>query len=330
MSPVISIIIPVYNAARFLQRLIDSILSQTYPHFEVLFIDDGSTDDSGAICDLYARKDDRIRVFHQTNQGVSAARNRGIEEAKGKYIMFVDADDDVAENILEKMLFAADTFKVDVVLCDAMPTTRISDIPTNQVLDNNFIINTLFSLWCMGDGCLTPVWAKLYRRELFFVHNIWFEQRKRGEDWLLNIQLFQCVKSIYYIPLPLYKYVRHGNSAMTAYLPEQFELWIENRRIWHHVIEKYRLQVDYKSFNTQWLTKVFYYLPFMVYSDNQYRKKLEEILHSTELYQACLYSYKLKPYSFQILKLLLKWNRTIEVAFMLRFMSWWIYKRNKK
>lgn len=331
-NAIVSIIIPVYNVARFLPKLMSSVLSQTYPHFEVLLIDDGSTDGSNSLCEEYASKDRRVSVSHQEHQGVSVARNHGIELAQGKYLLFIDADDYVDKDILEKMLFAAENFDVDVVLCgiEFGLAPRISDIPANQVLKHDFIIDVLFPKWLMGNHCLTSVWAKLYKKEIFLDNNIYFELRKRGEDWLLNIRLFQCVRSIYYIPLPLYKYVRHEGSAMTSYLPEQFELWIENRNIWHRIIEKYKLQVDYKAFNTQWIIKVFYYLPFMIHSDSQYRKKLENILRSRELYSACSNSYIIKPYSFQLLKLLLKWHRWKEAVLILRIMSLWIYNRRNK
>lgn len=93
MSPSISIIVPVYKAEAYLLRCVDSLLAQTFTDFEVLLIDDGSPDRSGEICDDYARKDARVRVFHQTNGGVSVARQRGVENAKGEWITFVDADD---------------------------------------------------------------------------------------------------------------------------------------------------------------------------------------------------------------------------------------------
>ena len=92
-KPFFSVIVPVYNVEKYLHRCVDSILAQSYSDFEVLLVDDGSMDKSGTICDDYALKDNRIRVFHQANAGVSAARNKGIDEAKGEYVVFVDSDD---------------------------------------------------------------------------------------------------------------------------------------------------------------------------------------------------------------------------------------------
>ena len=103
IKDMVSVIIPVYNAEKYLHRCIDSILAQTYTDFELLLINDGSNDGSGMICDAYAAKDSRVRVFHKENGGVSSARNIGIDNAAGVYISFVDADDELLLNALEKM-----------------------------------------------------------------------------------------------------------------------------------------------------------------------------------------------------------------------------------
>ena len=102
--PIISVIVPVYNVEKYLNRCIDSILAQTFSDFELLLIDDGSKDKSGEICDQYAEKDDRIKVLHKENGGASAARNTGIDHAVGEYIMFADSDDYIGRNMLESLL----------------------------------------------------------------------------------------------------------------------------------------------------------------------------------------------------------------------------------
>jgi glycosyltransferase involved in cell wall biosynthesis len=326
----ISIIIPVYNAERYIVRCIESILCQTFSDWELILINDGSTDASGRICDEFAIEDDRIVVIHQDNHGVSCARNLGMKLAKGKYLLFIDADDYIDIKMLEKMLYPAETYDVDIVLCDIEISPSIKlDIPINKILEHDFIMGILYPLWFNGGCNLNSVCAKLYRREMFLHHEIWFENRKRGEDWLFNITLFQYVRSIYYIPLPLYTYVRHADSAMAAFLPEQFDLWIENRRIWYNIIQKYGLSVDYESSNTQWVKKVLCYLILMISQDSQYQKKLYHILHSAEFHTACLNSYRIESVSFQIVKILITHNRLTEAIFLLKLMSWWIYKRKK-
>ena len=118
MKPLISIIVPIYNVEKYLSRCINSVLSQTFPDFELLLIDDGSTDKSGYICDGYAQKDSRIKVFHIENGGVSAARNYGLDNARGEWITFVDADDWIDKDMYYKLYNEAILSEADIVICD--------------------------------------------------------------------------------------------------------------------------------------------------------------------------------------------------------------------
>ena len=112
--PIINIIVPVYNTETYLRRCVDSILAQTFSDYELILVDDGSTDQSGVICDEYSQKDNRVRVIHQTNQGVSAARNIGVDCSIGEYLTFVDSDDWVAERFLEVFYTNLVEAKVDI------------------------------------------------------------------------------------------------------------------------------------------------------------------------------------------------------------------------
>ena len=118
MIPKVSVIVPVYKAEAYLHRCVDSLLSQTFHDFEILLIDDGSPDKSGKICDEYAAKDDRVRVFHKENGGVSSARQCGIDNALGEYTIHADPDDWVEPNMLEELYTKAETDNVDMVICD--------------------------------------------------------------------------------------------------------------------------------------------------------------------------------------------------------------------
>ena len=120
MKPQISVIVPVYKAEKFLGRCIDSILNQTYRQLEVILDDDGSPDSSGQICERYKNIDYRVKVIHQKNTGVSAARNVGLDIASGDYITFVDSDDYICSNMYEKMMKCIDKFRCELVICDCM------------------------------------------------------------------------------------------------------------------------------------------------------------------------------------------------------------------
>ena len=115
MDKLISVIVPVYNVEKYLPRCIESILRQTYPHFELILVDDGSLNKSGAICDRYAKKDARVKVIHKENAGISTARNAGVDMAQGEYISFVDSDDWVREDYLEKLLTPMLQYDVQMV-----------------------------------------------------------------------------------------------------------------------------------------------------------------------------------------------------------------------
>lgn len=180
--PLVSIIVPVYNAEKYLNRCIDSILSQTMTDFELLLIDDGSKDNSGRICDEYATKDARVRVFHKPNGGVSSARNLGLDNAKGKWITFVDADDrcscDYLEHLLSKVDDDTDLIISYAVICDS--TGEKAEVyPEYRVNATNF--ERLFVDSDMHWH--TSPWAKLYRASIIYENSLRFNEMMHiGED----------------------------------------------------------------------------------------------------------------------------------------------------
>lgn len=181
-APLVSIIVPVYNAEEYLNRCVDSILSQTMTDFELLLIDDGSKDNSGHMCDEYSEKDTRVRVFHKTNGGVSSARNLGLDNAKGEWITFVDADDRCSCNYLEHLLSKVDD-DTDLiisyaVICDS--TGEKAEVyPEYRVNATNF--ERLFVDSDMHWH--TSPWAKLYRASIIYENSLRFNEMMHiGED----------------------------------------------------------------------------------------------------------------------------------------------------
>ena len=175
--PLVSIIVPVYNAEKFLNRCIDSILAQTFIDWELLLIDDGSKDGSGKICDEYVTKDSRVRVFHKENGGVSSARNLGLDNAQGEWVTFVDADDYVEENFLKSFEGNLDADMVVGNMVEKGPQGNLlKDIPAGY---HN-------SLQTVLKGNLTKLafessWGKLFRKSL--IDGVRFDEKmKSGED----------------------------------------------------------------------------------------------------------------------------------------------------
>ena len=214
----ISIIVPVYNVEPYLHRCIDSILAQTYTNFECILIDDGSTDNSGHICDEYATRDKRIKVIHHQNNGVSAARNAGLNIADGDYIGFVDPDDWISTYMYAIMSEAAEKTKADVICCayDINNDHGITrDVYNKQIAGltdrDGFVQNIL----CIPHTFSPSVCNKIYKKDL--VTHSFRVGVKVSEDGLFNVENAEKLESCFYIPEPLYHvYIRNGSATRTS------------------------------------------------------------------------------------------------------------------
>jgi glycosyltransferase involved in cell wall biosynthesis len=213
-SPKISVIIPVYNTEKYLQRCIESVLKQTFDNFELLLINDGSIDNSGLVCNKYAEQDTRVRVFHKENGGVSTARNFGIEQARGKYITFVDSDDWVEEKFLSSFFISGNeylekTFVICGILKDSKHTSNIlHTIESNSVEKENF--NSLFldyNLYKYGYAV-----AKLYNNRILQNYNIRFNKKlSNTEDLLFMLEYIQYIDKVQFLSSFLYHYVDYDD-----------------------------------------------------------------------------------------------------------------------
>lgn len=214
----ISVIVPVYNTEQYLPRCLDSILSQSFTDFELLLIDDGSTDDSGTICDAYAEKDSRIRVFHKENGGVSSARNMGVDNAKGEWVFFMDSDDElIPEGLLTLVDGTSDT--VDMVMAGY-------EVVDNEGNPSYSINKREFRVIKVADGVMemySPrdyrfqgyLWCKLFRHSVIKDKQIRFSQDLVfSEDRLFVTQYICSIDAIYYTTVPVYRYFERQESTM--------------------------------------------------------------------------------------------------------------------
>lgn len=212
MRPKISVIIPIYKAEKYLARCIDSILAQTFSSYEILLIDDGSPDGSGKICDEYAIKDNRIKVFHKKNEGVSATRQFGLETAIGEYVIHTDPDDWIDKCMLEDLYNKASKENADLVICDYYwDKGNKSKIIKQQVksLDNNGILAGLFGS-IHGSVC-----NKLIKRECCLQKGVSFPKGiNLYEDLIFNILLLKKVPKlkIAYLDKAYYHYIQYENT----------------------------------------------------------------------------------------------------------------------
>ncbi len=204
MNPAVSVICPVYQAEAYLRRCVDSVLAQSFTNFELLLVDDGSTDRSGVICDEYAAKDGRVHVIHQANGGVCSARNRGIEEARGEYTIHVDPDDWVEPDFLSILYEKAQGEGADMVFCDYFLNWQNREILQRQQptsLDHKSIQNDL--LHTLHGAC----WNKLIRRACYSERGLHFPPHLTiWEDLYFNVVLCQQPIKVAYVPQPLYHY----------------------------------------------------------------------------------------------------------------------------
>lgn len=218
----ISVIVPVYNVERYLKKCIDSLRNQTYTNIEIILIDDGSSDQSGDICDYYAKSDSRIRVIHQENQGVSLSRNVGLRVASGTYIAFVDPDDWIERNMYQYLYQQLQDSGADICVCACFwehihqNQTDILAMSCDQTYSAQEAIKLIFS----RNGLKGVVWNKLFRSSVLYdldrnVKFLFDSDISIWEDILWLSHVVPSVKSIHYVSLPLYHYIERIDSACT-------------------------------------------------------------------------------------------------------------------
>lgn len=289
----LSVVIPVYNAEKFLKATVDSVLAQISNDYEIILVDDGSTDKSAIMCDSLASQHPQIRVVHKPNGGVSSARNLGMDVAKGKYITFIDSDDKAGQNMFSDLLNECESKNADKVFCgfdeiceNESHIIHIADLPPRQLLDRNYIVSSMLYLGCTTDSYMNSVWGSLYRAELIRKYNLRFEKRSMGEDWLFNMQYCDIIDSAVYVNEPYYKYMRNGESAMSRYHPRQFEFWIENRKFRKCLSDKYKFNIDQKLKDSEWVIKVLFYALQVIKFDTDSNTKLRDIFLNREFISA--------------------------------------------
>lgn len=219
----ISIIIPVYNCESYIEDLLVDIQKQSYMQYEVILIDDGSSDRSGEICDYFCEKDFRFKVIHIANGGVSNARNLGILKATGEYIRFLDSDDRISDDSLKKMLESAESPDIDLVIGKFYSDREVWQSELEGVYDKQSLYLD-FSKYSFS-FYYGVVWNKLYKREIIMKHNIRFDTEiSMCEDALFNFEYFRYINKAYYIKDEIYFYFNRENSLVSKVTNEDNEL----------------------------------------------------------------------------------------------------------
>ncbi len=221
----ISIIVPVYNVEKYLKEALESIINQTYKNLEILLVDDGSKDSSGIICDEYAKKDNRVKVFHQENKGLSGARNTALNNATGKYIMFIDSDDTFELNACEKMYNAIEKFNADYVIGNYIyideDGTKWSKAVFSEEKYDEFRLSIKDydkSFYIMNSG----VWNKIFRKTFLDSLQIKFEEGLPAEDAIFTTYCFIKSTKVYYIPSIVYNYRQRKSDSISVELTHSY------------------------------------------------------------------------------------------------------------
>ena len=228
----VSVIVPIYKVEQYIEKCVRSIMNQTYKNLEIILIDDGSPDHSGRICDELASLDNRIRVIHKENDGVSNARNTGISISKGDYIYFIDGDDYAELNAIETLVSYAEKEESDLVIADI----NIVDEQGNYLGETNGENEDEYRVFTSVEAADYFMkldwgpWNKLYKREVH--QDVRFPSHKIHEDEAIMFQLFANSHKIVYIHNKLYNYIKRGESTTTSSYSirkmDWYDAWINN------------------------------------------------------------------------------------------------------
>ncbi|WP_370783574.1 glycosyltransferase family 2 protein [[Ruminococcus] lactaris] len=315
----ISVVIPVYNVEKYLHKCVDSVLSQTYGDFELLLLDDGSQDSSGRICDEYAQQDKRVRVFHLQNGGPSRARNIGIDNATGDFLAFIDSDDHIAQEMLERMLLLME--HADIAICNFYSCTDDIDTFCDHKMGNMHFgqegvrEHFIQSFYYSGMTGLGACWNKLYNIKFITANHIRFNEKLiRAEDFWFNFDCFSKASAVATTDEAYYYYEQvNSNSTMHQVRENQYEDWVYNRKELLKRNENIGFRLDYEKFYRGFLYNVSVYVRSIV-RNNPKDDRISQIL-SDEFYLDCLQYDRLLPIHIRFLDFLAKKNRKVAKLF---------------
>lgn len=315
-TPLVSVIVPVYKAEKYLHKCVDSLLAQTMTDFEVLLIDDGSPDRSGAICDEYAAKDSRIRVFHKENGGVASARQVGIENVRGEYTIHADPDDWVEPTMLEELYAKAKEDDADMVICD-MWIERFKAEEQTYSKKRMSQFNSDSCLVSLFSGISSSSLCDKLIRTAIFKNKINFEKGfNLGEDQLFNFRLFNSNKlKIIYLPKAFYHYIKYVNEnsytetidfkQRTIYNEKLFSLYRKELKneILYETVNKYLLYEElYAFFHANNLTAKEFKLKFRGYINVIKNKNDISLFYKWMLMCSCVGGYKVMKFGYDCMR----------------------------
>lgn len=222
MGPKVSVIVPVYNAEQTIRRCVTSILEQKFTDLELLLVDDGSTDASGAICDEFAAQDSRVITIHQKNSGVSVARNHALDRARGTYLQFLDSDDWITPDATRSLVRAAEANRCDMVIADFYRVVGERLSRKGDIDEDGLLTREEYAAYMMenpADFYYGVLWNKLYRRDLVERYHLRMDPEISWcEDFLFNLEYIRHAERFYALSVPIYYYVKTKGSLASQSL----------------------------------------------------------------------------------------------------------------
>ena len=258
----ISVVVSIYKVEAFLNKCIESLLGQTYKDFEIILVDDGSPDNCPQICDDWEQKEEKIRVFHKKNGGLSSARNYGIEHANGEYIIFPDPDDWVEPDYLEKLVLLRTDYKADLSICGHFHGTKVNNSNAKlSIMDTEEAMETLM----MPYSFCGFAWNKLYSMDIIKKNNLRFDvELGMVQDLHFNVRYFQFCQKVVYDPAPVYHYTIDSGGVTSRYTPltqRKLSGLLTYKKIAEMTHEKYPKieQISYSSLCKMCLDDIYIY-----------------------------------------------------------------------
>ena len=282
--PIISLIVPVYKVEKYLERCVDSLIHQTLRDIEIILVDDGCPDRCGLLCDMLKDKDERIRVVHKSNGGLSSARNAGMKIACGKYIGFVDSDDDVELDMFQIMVDAAEKYTADFVMSDyirimqdgsrSLVSTQLSD----GLYEKVDIVKSIYPALIMGEninyGPILSVWHCVYNRSFLTMNDIEFvEDIKWSEDNLFSSMVGYRAKSFVYLKNKgLYHYYQNPGTITTSYRKGAWDVY---KQMNEYMENYFASELDY-DFKRQLKLHLIYYACNTIGMECRYAQSIKD------------------------------------------------------
>lgn len=237
----ISVVIPIYNVEKYIRRCIDSVLHQEHVTFEIILVNDGSTDSSGGICDDYVARNSNVKCLHIKNSGPATAKNKGYEIAKGNYVAFIDSDDEIKPNMFCTMLQSGYKHNADIVCCNYIQINEDGSYEHTEHTGKEYVLNQDEALKAIlvKDKIYSQCWTKIYKRATMDANHIMnTEGLKTDEDFIYNIQAFACSKTVCVVDKPLYIYTHRLTSLSKDYFNAHIHQYIDNRILRLELVEK--------------------------------------------------------------------------------------------